>query len=682
MTHQFASPTSTKTTFPQSPVDLAQIIELSPVALILIDVNGYIQIWNRGAVSIFGYEAEEIVGRSVYEIFSNILEIIATAGEKLLADTTVVRQELQMQHKSGHTIHVGYSATLLRDANGAVTGTIVSCSDVTQRYRSAEILRAMEDTGKVVLSMRSWDDIFGAITERLRGLGLHALVMLLDETQQNLNMHIVLGDIDEGIKPKLDWATELEERLSQEGGPGAQSKTFSQIRQGGKPIFISDIQTYLPSRLSARTNFLLTKVLGETLVHKAIVAPLWRNEHIIGQLLVAGHLAEPDLPAIAAFANHLSLALANAELWQELEDRVAQRTAELSAQQEQLQTILNNIDDAVVLTDAQERIEFVNPAWEQLNGYKPTEVIGQTLCLIVSSQTPRRTLDELEHFIKSGKPWTGELIQKRKDGHDYEAWMHLAPVFDNAGNIRHYVSVSRDITEEKSAARAKEKFVQDMSHELRTPLTNIKFYLSLLEKQSPNLKSRYMDTLKRETDRLHLLMENLLLLLRLDQGYMQLSMKKEDVRQAVWAITDDCTSRPNNKQIAVHCTLPETPVYAFVDNQLLHRALSNLANNALIYANSQITVAMRQKDENGMAWTGVSITDDGPGIPPEERKQIYKRFFQRDSTPDWQSSGAGIGLSIAQEIASIFGGTIECVNQPQEEGSTFILWLPTSPDKD
>ena len=80
MTHQFASPTSTKTTFPQSPVDLAQIIELSPVALILIDVNGYIQIWNRGAVSIFGYEAEEIVGRSVYEIFSNILEIIATAG--------------------------------------------------------------------------------------------------------------------------------------------------------------------------------------------------------------------------------------------------------------------------------------------------------------------------------------------------------------------------------------------------------------------------------------------------------------------------------------------------------------------------------------------------------------------------------------------------------------------------
>ncbi|MEZ4663289.1 MAG: PAS domain S-box protein [Caldilineaceae bacterium] len=677
MTYQLNHFTTVETAVSHSPIDLAQIIELSPVALILIGSDGYIQIWNRGAAAVFGYEAHEVVGRSVYDVFSNMGEIAATAGQQLLADSVLVRQELQMQHKTGRTIQVGYSAALVRDADGAVTGTIVACSDVTQRYRSTEILRALEDASKHVLSMRSWDDIFHTITERLRRLGLHFVVMLADDAQQQLNVYYVLGGIEGDAENYSDLAVEVKRRLVSSAYTFSESQLSNQIRQDGKPIFIPDILPHIPLSIPEDTRTLVGEFLDEPRNRKAIAAALRRDDKINGLLLTVGALSEADMPAISAFTNHLSLALANAELWQELEARVVQRTAQLSAQQEQLQTILNNIDDAVILTDAEERIEFVNPAWEQLNGYTLAEVIGRTPRLLASPETSLNKLVDLRHHIHHGKAWTGELVNLRKDKTLYDMWIHIAPVFEHTGQIRHFVGIGRDITEEKSVARAKEKFVQDMSHELRTPLTNIKFYLSLLEKQSPNLESRYMDTLKRETDRLHLLMENLLLLLRLDQGYMNLRLKVEDLKQTVEAILEDYSSRPTSQHILLSRTLPETPAWVCVDNLLLSRALGNIANNAFNYANSQITLRICQKNENDVMWTGVSLTDDGPGISPEEQAQIFKRFFRGAASQNQQSSSAGIGLSIAHEIATLLGGKIECTSQTGQ-GSTFIFWLPTA----
>ncbi|MEZ4705792.1 MAG: PAS domain S-box protein [Caldilineaceae bacterium] len=679
MNYQSNHSTAAETALSQSPIDLVQIIELSPVALILIDADGYIQIWNRGAAAIFGYEAHEVVGRNVYDVFSNISEIANTAGQQLLADSVLVRQELQIRHKTGRTIQVGYSASLVRDASGAVTSTFISCSDVTQRYRSTEILSALENASKHVLSMRSWDDIFLTITERLRRLGLHFVVMLADDEQKQLNVYYVLGGIEADADNYSDLAIEVKRRLASSAYSFSESRLSNQIRQDGKPVFIPDILPHIPLSIPEDTRTLVSQLLDEPRNRKAIACPLRRNDKINGLLLTVGPLSEADMPAISAFTNHLSLALANAELWQELEARVVQRTAQLSAQQEQLQTILNNIEDAVILTDAEEKIEFVNPAWEQLNGYQLAEVIGRTPRLLTSPRTPRVKLDELRYHIRNGAAWTGELINTRKDTSDYETWIHIAPVFDDAGQIQHYVGVSRDITEAKRVARAKEKFVQDMSHELRTPLTNIKFYLSLLEKQAPHLKSRYMDTLKRETDRLHVLMENLLLLLRLDQGYVNLRLKVEDLRQSVQAFLEDYSSRPINQAIVVSYTMPETPVWVCVDNLLLSRALGNLANNAFSYTNSRITASICQKNENDRMWTGVSLTDDGPGISPEEQMLIYKRFFRGAVSQSRQISGAGIGLSIADEIASILGGTIECISQP-DQGSTFTFWLPTASD--
>lgn len=619
-----------------------------------------------------------MLGRNAYEIFPTLRELFSTVGPYLIQHATISREQVYVKHKNGRTVHVGYSATLLRDENDIITGTVVSCSDVTQRYRSAEILRSLEAAGKVVLSMRSGEDIYQATTQSLQGLGLRFLVMLVDDENDTINSRYVLSD--NAIKDELNMPLliQLRERLKFEKGSKYDTQIFSRLLNGENAVFVANILEQLPPWLSLETQELMRRAFERPEQRCAIATPLRRDGEIIGQLLVSGALSEADTPAITAFANHLSLALANAELWQSLEERVTQRTMLLRTQQEQLQTVLNNITDAVMLTDAEEKIEFVNPAWERLNGYTLDEVRGKTPKLLASPSTPYTQLAELRRSIKQKLSWAGELQNMRKDRSEYDAHMYIAPVLDNNGDIRHFVGVSRDITNEKSIARAKEKYVQDMSHELRTPLTNIKFYLSLLEKRMPDIDSKYMAILKRETDRLHNLMENLLLLLRLDQGYVNLRVAEQDIRSIINEVLSDFAGKLNDGPVEFHCDLPDEPLLARADHLLLNQALTNLLTNAIGFANSRVSIFTRRKRVDAAEWIGIAIEDDGPGISVEEQTQIYGRFFRGTSSQAQHTSGAGIGLSICQEIAAICDGEIECSSQ-LGKGTTFTFWIPGAP---
>ncbi|HMK08314.1 MAG TPA: GAF domain-containing protein, partial [Anaerolineales bacterium] len=258
--------------------------------------------------------------------------------------------------------------------------------------------------------------------------------------------------------------------------------------------------------------------------------------------------------------------------------------AALRQERDRIGAILENIGDAVFVTDAHGVIEYVNPAWERLNGFSAAEAVGQSASLLNSHTHAGEVFDDLWRTVLGGHTWRGELVNKRKDGSTYDAALTATPLSDEAHTITNIVSVLYDISAMKELERLKSQFVSDVSHELRTPLTNIRLYLDLLRGTTDRTKTeRYLDTLSRESDRLAYLIDDLLSLSRLDSGAVTPDMRAVDVNRLLGSLVDD--RRALATQRGLELTLEWDPSLppARGDERLLSQVFTNLLTNAMNY---------------------------------------------------------------------------------------------------
>lgn len=213
------------------------------------------------------------------------------------------------------------------------------------------------------------------------------------------------------------------------------------------------------------------------------------------------------------------------------------------------------------------------------------------------------------------------------------------------------------------------QFVADASHELRTPLTTIHGYAQL-SLRSPEHLPLAMGKVMVEATRMAALVEDLLLLARLDAG-RPLDLRPVDLtRLAMDSVTDARIVSPDH-----HWTvnLPPEPVVVTADEQRLHQVVTNLLNNAGLHtpAGTTVTVALKADDRHSAILT---IHDDGPGIPPDLQPNVFKRFTRADASRTRDSGGSGLGLSLAQSITEAHGGAIVVTSRPGD--TCFTLALP------
>ena len=236
---------------------------------------------------------------------------------------------------------------------------------------------------------------------------------------------------------------------------------------------------------------------------------------------------------------------------------------------------------------------------------------------------------------------------------------------------------------EKTLARLEEtldrqrRFVADASHELRTPLTSIHSYAQMLEEwalRDPQIGPESVAAIKRESERMKGLVENLLELARGDEG-MKLHLKDDNLTEVVEEAAESARAAWNGK---VHIERP-TPkqgvqrVRALFDRDRLRQALSILLDNAVKYTSDGGRVTIRIVEEDGSV--GVEVSDTGIGIPEDQIPHVFERFYRAEEARS--TEGLGLGLSIARQIAEDHGGSIEVRSKPRE-GSTFILRIPRS----
>ena len=228
-----------------------------------------------------------------------------------------------------------------------------------------------------------------------------------------------------------------------------------------------------------------------------------------------------------------------------------------------------------------------------------------------------------------------------------------------------------------AAERVKAQFVADVSHELRTPLTNIGLYLDLLELSQEERRQEYMATLRRETDRLGRLIEQLLSMSHLDTGQAEHRFVPTDLNALLNVLVGDRARLIARKGLKLEL-LPEPgmPIVR-ADPQYLMQVMANLLSNAVNYTpgGGRITLMTGLGTWDGQRYATLSVGDTGPGIPDEEQQHIFDRFYRGVAARAGGVACTGLGLAISRDIMARHGGRLT-VHSVVGSGSSFALWLP------
>jgi signal transduction histidine kinase len=256
-----------------------------------------------------------------------------------------------------------------------------------------------------------------------------------------------------------------------------------------------------------------------------------------------------------------------------------------------------------------------------------------------------------------------------------------AVAFENA---MLYEEAIREREQLKELERLKSQFLSLVSHELRTPLASIKasaeVLLSTVPPEVPDAHVRLLRNVDRSSDRLSALITDLLDLVRLEGGRLELHRERLDLRQ----IAEDAvaTVRPlaDERGQTIRVDQVDRPCPVDGDRRRLEQIAMNLLTNAIKYGPTGGTIWLTVGPA-GDGRTRLTVRDEGPGIPVDEQRRAFERFYRLDTEQARRTPGTGLGLPIARALAELHGGTIDLDSEPGR-GSAFSITLPEASDED
>jgi two-component system OmpR family sensor kinase len=310
---------------------------------------------------------------------------------------------------------------------------------------------------------------------------------------------------------------------------------------------------------------------------------------------------------------------------------------------------------------------------DALEAFTTVLVVGGLLAFLLSVGgaylLARAALSPVEAVVSSAREITeGDLSRRLPVSHPKDEIGRLTTTI-NGLLARLEAAFARQV----EALSRQRRFAADASHELRTPLTSISGYAQMLEEwglRDPQTAREGVAAIRQESERMQRLVEALLALTRGDEG-APLEIEDNDLAAVAEEAVQIAWTPAGEKKLAVEYLPPKQPVNAPFDQYRIRQAISILLDNAVKYTpeGGKVTVTVREAD----GWARLEVSDTGIGIPEDQLPLIFERFYRADKAR--ASSGAGLGLSIARQIAEAHGGRIEVESTPQE-GSTFTLLLP------
>jgi signal transduction histidine kinase len=252
---------------------------------------------------------------------------------------------------------------------------------------------------------------------------------------------------------------------------------------------------------------------------------------------------------------------------------------------------------------------------------------------------------------------------------------YTAPVSNPDGTFAGRVWTLREVTADRELDRMRDAFVATVSHELRTPLTSISGFLEMLQEEEAGLGEtgrQYLDVIRRSTDRLHALVEDLLLIAQIEAKRVELQLAPVDIAQLLTRAVEAVRPSADDKGVELEL-LTDHPPLVQGDSNRLTQVLDNLVSNAVKFTNDggKVTLSVRA-DGDGVR---LEVADTGIGVPAEEQGQVFSRFFRASTATRLAIPGTGLGLAISRALVEQHGGTI-VFESAEGEGTQVVVTLP------
>ncbi len=397
--------------------------------------------------------------------------------------------------------------------------------------------------------------------------------------------------------------------------------------------------------------------------------PLLARGEILGLLCIQSRNHRQFLAAdeelLTAIGNQIGIAIANARLIEDAEQRRAT-----------LDSVMSSLVDGLMLVDKRGRIAFLNPRAEEILNVPALSVLGRTLEVMQHDMS--RHIPDSERVLS--QLWAA--IAAPESAQTLEFTVMTTPsrtlqarFFSIEGSGGSLGILLRDITRERELDAMKSQLLSTVSHELRTPLASIKGFATTLLRDDVSWddqsRREFLSIIDEESDRLTELISNLLDMSRVEAGTLRVETEPTQLRPLIEETAAEFQMMTPRHQFRVQ--LPSSLPLVLADPRRARQVLRNLVENAVKYtpAGGSITISAQAIPD----FVQITVIDQGIGIESKQLNNIFDRFYQVDSASTRKVGGSGLGLSICKAIVEAHGGEI-WVESQLGVGSTFHFTLP------
>ena len=334
------------------------------------------------------------------------------------------------------------------------------------------------------------------------------------------------------------------------------------------------------------------------------------------------------------------------------------------------------MQEGVMVLAVDGTVRLINPAMERMIGRQGAELTGKSYWEVIRQP---RLHEFIAHALAGGTGATTEIGLGA--GSDRIFQVYTSSLSEGEEYSAGLVLVFHDISDLRRLEQVRKDFVANVSHELRTPLTAIKGYVEAL-RDDPKIelpqRHRFLEIIETHTDRLNLIITDLLLLSKIESGQIPLKQEPVELALLINRTLGLLSHQIDRKQHKIVLDIPATLPAVSGDEERLGQVFSNLLDNAVKYTPDKGTLTITAVLNDTMI--EVAIEDTGIGIPPKDLSRIFERFYRVDKARSRELGGTGLGLAIVKHLVEAHGGTVSV--QSAGKGSRFTVRLPVAARQD
>lgn len=367
-------------------------------------------------------------------------------------------------------------------------------------------------------------------------------------------------------------------------------------------------------------------------------------------------------------------------------------------QSKKLEQAVKNSSISIVITNYDGIIEYVNPRFCETTGYTEKELIGQNPRLLQSGKTAPKIYQELWKTIFAGKEWSGNLLNRKKNGTLYWEKTSISSITNRKNKITHFVGIKEDITKQietekeirktnkklKKTNAEKDRFFSIIAHDLRSPFNTFMGITDLIANEMHNLNEDQLHGLTQSLDKsahnMHDLLSNLLDWSMVQRGSETFSPEPANLHEKTEKSRENLVETANKKNIEIINHVPKN-IEVSADRYMLETVLRNLISNAIKFTHEGGKITIRANPSvNNNQQIVVSVADTGIGMSKTIQKDLFKisKSVKREGTQNEPSSG--LGLILCKDFVKKHGGKIWVESNPDEKsgekGTTFYFTIP------